>query len=117
TELPSLHLRHKPGRDVALFNGLMHVILPSGWHDQPFIEARCEGFEEFCSTIANYPPERVSAMTGVPAEQLHQAAEILARTRPMAVVWAMGITQHTSGVLNVLSLANLQMLLGNMGVS
>ena len=50
-----------------------------------------------------------------PSRELHQAAEILACNKPMAVIWAMGITQHTTGVLNVLSLGNLQMLLGNMG--
>src|SRR5262249_20424395 len=53
---------------------------------------------------------------GVPVAELHRAAEILARNKPMAVIWAMGITQHTTGVMNVLSLANLQMLLGNLGV-
>src|SRR5204863_7235231 len=63
-----------------------------------------------------YTLQRVAAITGVPAGDLRQAAEILARNKPMAVIWAMGITQHTSGVLNVLALANLQMLLGNMGV-
>jgi formate dehydrogenase major subunit/formate dehydrogenase alpha subunit len=116
TEFSVLHLRHRPGTDVALVNGLMHLILKNGGQDQKFIDERCEGFEEFCSTVQKYTPEVVSALTGVPVEQLHQGAELLARNKPLAVVWAMGITQHTSGVLNVLSLANLQMLLGNMGV-
>jgi formate dehydrogenase alpha subunit len=116
TEFAALHLRQRPGTDVALVNGLMHVILESGWQDQEFIDKRCEGFEDFRATVAKYPPEAVSATTGVPAADLHRAAEILARNKPMAVIWAMGITQHTTGVLNVLSLANLQMLLGNMGV-
>jgi formate dehydrogenase alpha subunit len=117
TEFAALHLRQKPGTDAALVNGLMHLILKSGWQDRHFIDERCEGFEEFRATTEKYTAEVVSAITGVPAEDLHRAAEILARNKPMAVVWAMGITQHTSGVLNVLTLANLQMLLGNMGVS
>ena len=66
--------------------------------------------------MESYTPERVAEITGVPVEQLHQAAEILAHNRPMAIIWSMGITQHTTGVLNVLALGNLQMLLGNMGV-
>jgi formate dehydrogenase alpha subunit len=115
-EFAALHLRQRPGTDVALLNGLMHLILQSGWQDQRFIDGRCEGFEELRATVARYTPERVAALTGVPAGDLHRAAEILARNRPLAVVWAMGITQHTTGVLNVLSLANLQMLLGNLGV-
>jgi formate dehydrogenase alpha subunit len=115
-EFAALHLRQRPGTDVALLNGLMHLILQSGWQDQQFIDGRCEGFEEFRAMVAGYRPQRVAALTGVPAGDLHRAAEILARNRPLAVVWAMGITQHTTGVLNVLSLANLQMLLGNLGV-
>ena len=115
-EHATVHLRHKPGTDVALLNGLMHLIMDNQWHDEEFIDRRCEGFEEFHSTIKKYPPAMVSHITGVDEASLRQAAEILGCTRPMAVIWAMGITQHTTGVINVLSLANLQMLLGNMGV-
>jgi formate dehydrogenase alpha subunit len=116
TEFATLHLRQKPGTDVALINGLMYLALQNGWHDEEFIRDRCDGFEEFQETLKNYPAERVSKITGVPESQLLEASEILCTNHPMAVVWAMGITQHTTGVMNVLSLANLQMLLGNMGV-
>lgn len=115
-DFATLHLRHKPGTDIALLNGLMYIILEKGWQDQRFIEERTEGFEEFKSTVMNYPPEKVSEITGVPLEQLYQAAEIMANHKPLAVMWAMGITQHISGVRNVMTLANLQMLLGNMGI-
>jgi predicted molibdopterin-dependent oxidoreductase YjgC len=116
TEFATLHLQLNPGTDIALINGLMHIILARGWEDQEFIVQRTEGFEEFRAVIEDYPPEKVAAITGLPVEQLYQAAEILATNKPMAVIWAMGITQHTVGVNNVLNLANLQMLLGNMGV-
>jgi formate dehydrogenase alpha subunit len=116
TEFADLHLRHNPGTDVALINGIMRIILQSAGQNQTFIDERCEGFEDFRETVAKYTPEKVSAITGVPVVDLETAAEILARSKPLAVIWAMGITQHTCGVLNVLSLANLQMLLGNMGV-
>jgi formate dehydrogenase alpha subunit len=115
-EFAALHVRHRPGTDVALLNGLMHVILEQGWHDAAFVEARTEGLEALRQTVERYPPARVAEIAGVPVETLRRAAELLARHRPMAVVWAMGITQHTTGVLNVLSLANLQLLLGNLGV-
>jgi formate dehydrogenase major subunit/formate dehydrogenase alpha subunit len=117
TELATLHIRQRPGTDVALLNGLMHIVLKKGWQDQAFIDQRCEGFEDFEAALAKYPPETAAAIADVPVEQLQQAAEILARNKPMAVIWAMGITQHTTGVLNVLSLANLQMLLGNLGIA
>lgn len=115
-DFATLHLRQKPGTDIALLNGLMYIILEKGWQDETFIQERCEGFEEFRETIQHYPPHQVSEITGVPVAQLYQAAEIMAVNKPTAVIWAMGITQHTSGVRNVMTLANLQMLLGNMGI-
>ncbi len=110
-----MHLRHRPGTDIALLNGLMHVIIREGWHDQAFIAERTEGFEELAATAAKYTPEVASAITGVPAADIEQAAQMLAENRPGALLYAMGITQHKVGVANVMSCANLQMLLGNMG--
>ncbi len=115
-DFATLHLRHKPGTDIALLNGLMNIILENGWEDKSFIEHRTEGFEEFKTVVESYTPEKVAEITGVPVEQLIQAAELLALNKPMAVIWAMGITQHIVGVRNVMDLANLQMLLGNIGV-
>ena len=116
TEFATLHLRHRPGTDVALINGIMHVTLINKWHDVTFIDKRCEGFAELCASLEIYSPEYVAKITGVSALQIREAAEILATNRPMATIWAMGITQHTTGVMNVLALANLQMLLGNLGI-
>ena len=115
-EYAALHLRHRSGTDIALINGLMHIILQKGWQDDDFISSRTEGFDEFKATIDTYVPQKVAEITGVPEEQLYQAAEILGANKPMAVLWAMGITQHITGVRNVMDLANLQMLLGNMGI-
>lgn len=115
TDFATLHLRHKPGTDVALVNGLAHIILKNGWHDQAYIDERTEGFEAFAAGVEEYPPEVVAEITGLTVEELEEAAELISVNSPMAVLWAMGITQHTTGVMNVLSLANLQMLLGNMG--
>jgi len=115
-EFAVLHLQHQPGTDVALVNGLMNIILEKGWEDKAFIAERTEGFEEFKAVVAQYTPDKVAEITGVPQELLYQAAEILATNKPMAVMWAMGITQHITGVRNVMDLANLQMLLGNIGI-
>ena len=115
TDFATLHLRQKPGTDIALVNGLMYIFLEKGWEDKTFIEERCENFNEFKATVMNYPPEKVSEITGVPVEQLYEAAQIIAENKPTAVIWAMGITQHISGVRNVMDLANFQMLLGYMG--
>jgi predicted molibdopterin-dependent oxidoreductase YjgC len=115
-EFATVHLQHKPGTDNALVNGLMNIILEKGWQDEAFIADRTEGFEQFKALIQEYTPDRVAGITAVPVEKLYQAAEVMGTLKPMAVVWAMGITQHTTGVHNVMNLANLQMLLGNMGV-
>ncbi len=114
-ELATLHLRQKPGTDIALLNGLMYLIIENGWEDKAFIAERCEDYDEFKKTVMQYPPEKVSGITGIPVEQLREAARLMGENRPMAVMWAMGITQHITGVRNVMDLANLQMLLGNMG--
>lgn len=116
-EFAALHLKQRPGTDVALINGIMQIVLTNGWQDQAFIDQRCEGFEEFREAVLSYTPEKVSEITGVPVKQLCEAADIVAHHHPIAVIWSMGITQHTTGVFNVLALGNLQMLLGNMGVS
>ncbi len=116
TEFATLHLRQRPGTDIPLVNGLMYIILEKGWEDAEFIANRTEGFENFKAVVEHYPPDVVSQITGIPVEKLYEAAEILATNKPMAVMWAMGITQHIVGVRNVMDLANLQMLLGNIGI-
>ncbi len=111
-----LHLRHKPGTDIALLNGLIHVIIRESWHDEAFVAERTEGFEELKAVVEKYTPDVASEITGVPAQDIEKAARMLAENRPGALLYAMGITQHTVGVPNVMSCANLQMLLGNMGI-
>jgi predicted molibdopterin-dependent oxidoreductase YjgC len=116
-DFATIHLRHKPGTDNALINGLIHIILANGMEDKEYIAERTEGIEELKALVKNYPPEVVSEITHVSVDQLYQAAEIMGSNKPMAVLWAMGITQHTTGVSNVMNLANLQMILGNIGIA
>lgn len=116
SEYAALRIVHKPGTDVALLNGLMHIILEKGWEDQKFISKRTEGFKEFKRAIDPYTPEYVSGITGVPVETLYQAAEILAENDPMAVIWGIDLVQQPAAKQAVTSLANLQMLLGNLGI-
>ncbi len=115
TERATLWLRHRPGTDVPLINGLMHIILKEGWQDSAFIEARTEGFENLRKTVANYTPDFVAKVTGVPQEKLYEAARIYATAERAQIFYTLGITEHTCGTDNVMSLANLAMLTGNMG--
>jgi formate dehydrogenase alpha subunit len=111
-----LYVSFKPGTDVALFNGLMNVIIGEGLADEAFIAERTEGYEELKAQVAEYTPEKVAEITDVPADKLREVARLYAENKPAAIVYAMGITQHTTGVDNVKSTANLAMLCGNMGV-
>ena len=115
-EFATLHIRHRPGTDIALLNGIMHVLIAEGLYDKQFVAERTEGFEDLKAKVSEYPPERAAEITGVRAGQIVEAARLLADQRPGALLYAMGITQHTTGHQNVLACANLQMLLGNMGV-
>ncbi len=108
-------LRQKPGTDVALLNAMMNVILSEGLADEDFIRERTEGFEEFRRVVEGYTPERSAEICGLDAEDIRRAARTFAGAESAAIVYAMGITQHTTGVDNVLSLANLAMLTGNLG--
>ncbi len=115
-DFATIHLRQRPGSDIALLNSLMNAIVEDELWDKAFVAERTEGFEELKAKVARYTPEMAAEITGVPPEQVRRAARVLAGLKPMALLYAMGITQHTSGHQNVMSCANLQMLLGNMGV-
>jgi formate dehydrogenase alpha subunit len=115
TRLATTHLRQKPGTDVAWLNGMMNVIISEGLEDREFVESRTEGYEELKAAVASYTPERTEAITGIPAGELIAAARTYAQAERAAIVYAMGITQHTTGTDNVVSCANLSMLTGNVG--
>lgn len=110
-----LHVRQRPGTDVALLNGMMHVILREGLQDDAFIGSRTENFDAFKETIDRYPPEKAAEITGVAAEDIVRMARTYGQAQATSILYCMGITQHTTGVDNVLSCANLAMLTGNIG--
>ncbi len=114
--MADLYLQPRPGTNVAWINGMMNIIIGEGLHDEDFIEERTEGFEELRELVSKYTPERVEEISGIPTEGLREAARIYAQNKPAAILYAMGITQHTTGTDNVKSCANLAMLTGNMGI-
>jgi formate dehydrogenase alpha subunit len=112
----AIWLRQKPGTDVALLNGMMNVIIAEGLYDKPYVETRTEGFEEMKKIVEKYTPEYASGITGVPAKDIVTAARLYAEANAASILYTMGITQHTTGVDNVKSIANLAMLCGNVGI-
>jgi formate dehydrogenase alpha subunit len=115
TEFADIHLRQACGSDVAMLNGMMHVIVKEGLHDSDFIEKRTEGFDDFVRVLDRYTPAYVESVTGIPADDLAEAARTYARAENASILFAMGITQHANGTDNVLSVANLALLTGNVG--
>ena len=110
-----LHMAQKPGTDVALINAMMNVIISEKLLDTDFIKERTEGFDAMAEAVKDFTPEKATEITTVPAEKIRQAARIYAKASASSIVYSMGITQHTTGTDNVLSLANLAMLAGNVG--
>jgi len=110
-----LWLRHQPGSDVALLMGMMRVIVDEGLIDQAFIQERCENFDAFKKSLKGFDLDFVERTTGVPGEEVAEAARIYATEKPSALLYAMGITQHSHGTDNVIATANLAMLTGNVG--
>ncbi len=110
-----VYLRPRPGTEVAYLNGLARVVLEEGLQDNEFIASRTEGFEEFRRAVAEYTPERVEEISGIPAADLVEAARLYGSADRAAIVYCMGITQHVAGTDNVLAVANLALLTGNIG--
>ena len=111
-----LYLQPNLGTDVAWLNGMMHVIIKEGLHSEDYVQGRTVGFEQVKEIVAKYTPEYVEEITGIPARQLIDAARMYAGAKAGSILYCMGITQHTTGVDNVKSLANLAMLCGNLGI-
>jgi len=114
-EEADVFLQLKPGTNVALLQGIAKVILEEKLYQEEFVREKCEGFDEFAEALQAVKLDEVSKITGVPEEKITQAARIYAGNKPATILYAMGITQHAQGTDNVLALASLAMLTGNMG--
>jgi formate dehydrogenase alpha subunit len=110
-----LYLRQNIGTDVAVLNGMMNIIIEEDLYDKVFVETRTEGFEQLKSVVSRYTPRVVEKISGIAAHDLETAARLYATAASSMIVYAMGITQHTTGTDNVKSCANLAMLTGQIG--
>jgi len=108
-------IQHRPGSDVVLLMGMCRSIVEEDLHDKAFIAEHCENFEAFQHSLAAFTPEFVEQVTGVPWQQIAQVARIFATNTPSSIFYAMGITQHTHGTDNVMAVANLALLTGQIG--
>jgi formate dehydrogenase alpha subunit len=117
-----LWIAHRPGTDVTLFNAMARVILDEGLANDEFIRARTEGFEAWAASLEPFTLAHAAQVTGVPADDIRQAARWYARPfdedarrAGSCLVWGMGITQHVNGLHNAHALLNLSLVTGQLG--
>ncbi len=111
------HVRFRPGTDVALMWGILHVILENGWEDKEYIKQRVFGFDEVRKEVAKWTPEETERVTGVPAGQIKRVARTLKDNRPFTVIWCMGATQHHHANNGIRCYTALGLAMGTVGVS
>jgi len=111
------YVRIRPGTDAAFMMGLINAVITNGWQDKEFIRTRVAGYQELVDIAADYTPEAVEEITGIPAAEVTRIAELLANNRPTSLTWCMGGTQHHIGSSITRTFCILQLVLGNMGKS
>jgi formate dehydrogenase major subunit len=108
-------LQFNPDTDVAMLNAMMHVIIKENLIDADFIAKRTTGFEELKANVANYTPEAMAPICGIPAETLREVARLYATSKGSMILWGMGVSQHIHGTDNVRCLIALAMMTGQIG--
>jgi len=115
TQFADIWLRQKPGTDVAVFNAMAHVIVKEGLYNDDFIGQRTEGFSNYVESLEDKTPEWAEKISGVPAEDIRQAARMYGKADRAAFYWGMGISQSSHGTDNTLTLTNLALMTGHVG--
>ncbi|MDL9945820.1 bifunctional nitrate reductase/sulfite reductase flavoprotein subunit alpha [Gordonia sp. ABSL11-1] len=111
-EKADLFLQIKPGTDLALLNGLLHLLVSGGHTDDDFIAAHTDGFEQMPEFAAQYPPELVAEITGIPVDDIRRAADLIGTAGNWMSCWTMGLNQSTHGTWNTNALINLHLATG-----
>ena len=109
------YMQFKTGTDVALMNGMIKIIIENGLQDDEFIKNRTKGYEEMKEVAMKYDLDKVAEITEADPEQIERVAIEYAQAENAAIVYSLGITEHSHGADNVMSTANLAMLTGNLG--
>ncbi|WP_255149751.1 formate dehydrogenase subunit alpha [Halorarius halobius] len=109
------YVRTKPGYDIAWLNGLARYVIEEDMYDEAFVDEHVHDFEALREKVEPFTPDEVERLAGVAPADLERAAETLADAENVVFGWAMGMTQHSHGTRNVLAVANLALLLGQVG--
>ncbi len=113
--LADVHLQLRPGTNVAMLNGLAAAVVEDGLWDRDMVRDRIAGWDEYRRFLADWSPERASAVCGVPADRIRAAARMLATARPVYCVHGLGATEHVQGTDGVIALVQLALITGNVG--
>jgi assimilatory nitrate reductase catalytic subunit len=113
--MSDIHLPIRPRADLALVNGLIHIVIAHDMVDRAYVAAHTTGFEELCASVADYTPERVSEITGLPAEMLYRVACLYAGAKAALIGWTMGVNHSTKGTETVNAINNLALITGQIG--
>ncbi len=108
-------LKFRPGADVSMLNAIMHVIVEEELYDRQYIEGYTENWEAEKAHLANFAPEKMEAICGIPAEQLRQVARDFATAKSGMIFWGMGVSQHIHGTDNSRCLISLALMCGHVG--
>ena len=110
-----LYLPVKPGRDIALFNGILHLMIENDWLDHAFIRDHTVGFDAVAEHVREWTPRRTAEVTGIAERAVRTAAEWWGTARSSILLHARGIEHHTHGVQNVLGAINIVLASGRIG--
>lgn len=110
-----VHLKLRPGTNIAFANGMCHVFIEEGLIDEQFIAERTEGFEELKKIVADYTPEKVAEICHIDPDDLRQAARIYAKAKKAPIIYCLGVTEHSTGTEGVMSMSNMAMMVGKLG--
>lgn len=113
--MADIHLPVKPRSDIALLNGIAHILVRDGLTDREYVSANAEGLDEFLAFIANYTPESVSEATGLTVESIEHVAHLYGKAGAGFIGWTMGVNHSTQGAVTVAAINNLALLTGNIG--
>ncbi len=113
--LADLFLPLKPRSDLALLNGIAHILIHAGLIDRDYIDAHTTGFDELKEHLEKYTPERVAAVTGLSEELIYRTALLYGRAKAPFIGWTMGVNHSTKGAETVNAICNLALLTGKIG--
>ncbi len=117
TKYADIHLKLRPGTNVAFANGMMHVIIKEGLVDEKYIDENAEGFEQLKELVKDFTPEKVGEICHIDPDKLVEAARMYAKADKAPIIYCLGVTEHSTGTEGVMSLSNLAVITGKIGRS